>query len=139
MWPIGSIKKENPSIEFLELFAVAAGILTWQDQLGLTDTKICLHCDNIAVVHMINNMSSSCHRCMILLQMLALNGLFWNRRLLAVYINTKDNDLADMLSRNQMSRFRRLGPDMNLHPDLISSELWPLHQVWRNSTYPATC
>ena len=128
--PKGFINEEKPSIEFLELFALAAGILSWQGREELRNKKIILHCDNMAMVHMVNNMSSGCKYCMVILRLLTLNGLLYNRRLAATYVNTKTNGLSDSLSRNQLRRFRELGPAMNQNPDAISQDIWPIHKIW---------
>ena len=45
----------QPSIAYLELYAVTAVILTWLDRFR--NSKICLFCDNISAVYMINNSS----------------------------------------------------------------------------------
>ena len=58
------IKEENPSIEFLELFALTAEILTWEHEAELTKTRIVIFCNNQAVVQMVNAMTSSCDKCM---------------------------------------------------------------------------
>ena len=47
-WLPAFIKKEKPSIEFLEFFALVVGIVAWGD--SLRDGHFCLHCDNQAVV-----------------------------------------------------------------------------------------
>ena len=39
-WPEGFINQEEPSIEFLELFALTVGVLTWEDHLSLTNTRV---------------------------------------------------------------------------------------------------
>ena len=59
-----SFRLENPSIEYLELFALAAGLLTWRDEPELKNRQITIFCDNQAVVDMINDMSSKCGKCM---------------------------------------------------------------------------
>ena len=59
-WETNFIKENKPSIEFLELFALCAGILAWHDDPSLNNCRISIFCDNQAVVHMINKMSSSC-------------------------------------------------------------------------------
>ena len=56
-WEVGYIRNFKPSIEYLELFALCAGILTWEDESKLQNTRITVFCDNIAVVHMINNLT----------------------------------------------------------------------------------
>ena len=88
-WPVNFMEQEDPSIEFLELFTLCAGVLTWQNQPVLMNAQIVIHCDNIAVVHMINNLTSSFGHCMYLLRLLILDGLWFNRKLRAVYINMK--------------------------------------------------
>ena len=57
-WEEGFIKKSKPSTEFLELYALCVGLITWQELLA--DCRIIIFCDNIAVVNMVNNLSSSC-------------------------------------------------------------------------------
>ena len=111
IWEREFIQKEKPSIEYLELFTLCAGLFTWES--FLTNCRIIIFCDNISVCHMLNKLTSSCKNCMVLIRMLTLNGLRFNRRVKAKYISTKANFLADALSRNQLKRFRRLGPQMN--------------------------
>ena len=108
-WTEGFIKENKPSIEYLELFALCAGVLTWTEEETMKNSNICLHCDNKAVVQMINNLTSSCENCVVLIRLLVLDGLKSNRKLTAQYIDTKSNFLADSLSRNQVQRFRCLG------------------------------
>ena len=130
-WDPNFIKNEEPSIEYLELFALTAGIFTWAHLLK--NKRIMLHCDNMAVVNMINNMTSSCKNCMILIRLLVLNNLRFNRRTTAVYILTKNNDLSDALSRGQMLRYRRLAPQMEEFPWEIHADLWPMNKVWMSN------
>ena len=128
-WPVRFIDEEQPSIEFLELYALCAGIFSWEERLADCNFKI--HCDNVVVVHMVNKMVLSCGQCMFLLRLLILNCLKFNRRLTAQYINTKANCLPDALSRNQMTRFHRLGPHMDETPSEISKTIWPISKVWQ--------
>ena len=106
------------------------GIITWQQSLELTNKRVILHCDNVVVVHMINNLTSKCRNCMKLIQLLVLSGLKYNRKLTARYIKSKSNDLADALSRNQMSRFRKIQPKMEPEQEEIPAELWPVQKIW---------
>ena len=124
------IQTQDPSIEYLELYAVVAGIFTWQDHEQLVNARITIFCDNQSVVHMINNITSSCKHCMKLIRLMTLNGLKYNRRVSAKFVDTKSNFLADALSRGQWKRFRTLGPHMNQFPDQISQEVWPIIKVW---------
>ena len=122
--------EQKPSIEFLELFALTVGILTWQNHEELTNCWVVVFCDNTAVVQMINNMSSSCKHCMVLLRKLVLNGLKWNHRVAAKYVSTKANYLVDSLSRGQWKQFHTLELHMNQFPDEISDKIWPINKVW---------
>ena len=112
-WDTQLILREKPSIEFLELFALCAGIFSWEQHEELKNGRVTVWCYNMAVVHMINSLTSGCEKCMRLLRLLVLNGLKNNHRLTAFYVTSKDNFLSDALSRGQMERFHRLGPHMN--------------------------
>ena len=118
----------KPSIKYLELFALCAGLFIWEN--SLKNCRITVYCDNQSVISMINNLTSGCKNCMILIRMLVLNGLKFNRRERATYVSSKNNYLSDALSRGQMSRFRRLGPQMNANQDTIHSSLWPMEKLW---------
>ena len=128
-WETEFIRQVHPSIEYLELFALMAGILTWQDHELLVNCRITVFCDNMAVVHMINNMVSSCKNCMYLIRILTLNGLRYNRRLTATYVSSRNNFLSDALSRNQKDHFRTLGPHMAELLDSIPQDIWPLSKI----------
>ena len=128
-WEDGFIDEKCPSIEYLELFALMAGLLMWEQELA--NCRIAIFCDNTAVVEMINNNASSCKNCMFLLRILTLNGLQFNQRVSAKYINTKANFLADALSRQQIAKFKWLGPHMNEHPDKISPSIWLISRIWQ--------
>ena len=61
-WEPGFIGSKKPSIAYLELYALVIRIHCWTKYLE--NGKFLVHCDNEAVVQMINNMSSSCKNCM---------------------------------------------------------------------------
>ena len=130
-WNPQFIKKSKPSIEFLELYALVAAVLTWSDKLS--NQRVAIYCDNQAVIHMVNNTASSCVQCMKLLRILVLDSIRANRRLFALYVNTRDNFLADSISRMNFSKFRRLAPATmkpvceSISPKLpLPEELWNL-------------
>ena len=56
-WHAEFIIRENPSIAFLELFGVAAGVLLWIKKYQ--NSQVVINCDNQSVVNMINNSSST--------------------------------------------------------------------------------
>ena len=93
------IRTQRPSIEFLELYALAVGILTWgSSHPELKNNRITVFCDNEAIVHVMNGTTSSCANCMTLLRLIVLDGLINNRHLTAKYVKLSQNGLADSLS-----------------------------------------
>ena len=64
-WDTLFMKENTPSIVYLELSDLTAGILIWSEKLR--NKRIVVHCDNQSVVQMINNTSSSCRNCMYLI------------------------------------------------------------------------
>ena len=131
-WEKDFIQRRKPSIKYLELFALCAGILTWCDQMPiLNNREICIYCDNQAVMQMVNNTTSSCKNCMVLIRMLVLNNVRYNRKIQVHYVDTKSNFLADALSRGQMKCFWNLAPgSMQRESTHISSEIWPVTKIW---------
>ena len=103
-WEENFIKDYQPSIEFLELYALTAALITWQKQLS--NCKIILLCDNQAIIQMVNNLSSKCKHCMYLIRLITLNGLLYNRCVCVVYIKSAENVFSYALSRLDMIRFR---------------------------------
>ena len=127
-WPEGFVKRCDPSIEFLELYALVIGLFTWQEKLA--NCRIIIFCDNKAVVSMVNNLSSKCKKCMYLIKLLVLNGLQFNRRVSVKYIRSKDNILSDALSCLQLGRFKQEGPHMNQFPDTIHQQVQSVEQLY---------
>ena len=99
-WPHDYINDFEPSIAYLELFALTACVLAWKSELK--NIPMILFCDNQSVVNMVNHTSSCCKNCMVLKRMLVLDGLVHNRRIYAKYVSTKANCRADALSRLQL-------------------------------------
>ena len=133
-WSHGNWDKEfcvrkQPSIEYLELYAVAVAVLNWLKLFR--NMKIVLFCDNQAVVNMINNSSSKCKNCMILIRMIVLESLTCNTRVYAKFVPTKQNGKADALSRGQFKRFWKLAKEsMNEVPTPLPPQLVVMKQIW---------
>ena len=85
-WPQLFIEQQDPIIEFLELYALVTGLLTWQD--SLVNVRVTVFCYNIAAIHMVNNTTSSCSQCMKLIHILVLNVLKYNRSVRAKFVST---------------------------------------------------
>ena len=132
-WPINFIAQEDPSIAFLELYALTVAVVTWQKDRELRDRRVSLFCDNESVMYMINNSSSSCNQCMKLTRILTLGNIKFNRRIKILYIKSQDNFLADSLSRMDFDRFWKSAPsDMSKLPTKIPDWIWPVNKIWND-------
>ena len=127
-WDKPFMEKFQPTIEYLQLYAVTVAVLNWIKLFR--NNRICLRCDNEAVVCMINNTTAKCKQSMILLRLMVIQAMFHNVRINARHVRTKANGKPDALSRLDYSRFRRLGPNMNENPSSILTEIWPLAKIW---------
>ena len=128
-WPTDFIKSCDPSIEYLELYTLCVGILVWSEKMK--NTRVIVFCDNQAVVQMVNNYSSSCKNCMVLIRKIVLDNLVKNRRLFVQYVRSSDNIRADSLSRMDFIRFFKHSPQsINFAPEKLPDELWPIHKIW---------
>ena len=58
-WPPNFVRNHNPSIEYLELFALCIGVLTWSNHL--INTIVVIFCDNHAVVQQHHILMSQLH------------------------------------------------------------------------------
>ena len=128
-WDSDFMEEFNPSINYLELYAVTVAVILWLDRFA--DRKIAIFCDNTSVIHMINNNTSSCKNCMVLIRIIVLKCLIHNVRLCAKYVASKENDISDSLSRLQMDRFYRLTKgEFEVAPHRIPEEIWPIEKIW---------
>ena len=129
-WPESFMKRTKPSIQYLELYGVAIGVLTWIR--NFPNKRIVLFTDNKSVRDMINSSTSGCKNCMVLMRLIIMESLIRNVRIFAKYVSTKDNGKADALSRLDMERFRRIDKEnkMDKYPTAIPEELWPMEKLW---------
>ena len=133
-WETNFMKLKEPSIEFLELYALCVGIFTWIEKLP--NQRIVVFCDNEAVVSMVNNTTSGCKYCMVLIRQLTLKSMNTNLRVFARHVSGKDNDLSDSLSRLKINKFKCLAEEKSWeiddYPTKPSTELWPLSRFWKS-------
>ena len=131
-WSNQFLETEKPSIQYQELYAVTVSVLLWGERYR--NKRICLFCDNLSVVNMINATTTGCKNCMVLIRILVLRSMMWNLRIFARHVETKDNFLADALSRFQMGRFwkdvHRTKRTMQACSETIPHEIWPVDKVW---------
>ena len=121
--------KQQPSIEFLELYAVVVAVKLWISRFQ--NRRIILFCDNMSVVFMINRNSSKCKHCMNLIRILVVESMVHNVRIFAKHVRSECNKMADLLSRHKFTQFKRLSKgkyDEDFTP--IPNDMWPLEKVF---------
>ena len=129
-WEPGFIENQKPSIEYLELFALTAALLTWGDKI--MDMRVVIFCDNSAVVQMVNTLTSSCKNCMYLIHLITLNNLVDNRKVFVKHLRSEENVLSDALSRMNFKKFWKLvPPTMHHFPSTVSPLIWPVSKLWQ--------
>ena len=136
-WEIRYIKNCDPSIEYLELLAICMGIFCWSEELR--NLQIITFCDNQSVVAMVNQTSSSCKNCMILIHKLVLRCLEFNIRVFSKWIKGAQNFRSDFLSRMKLREFwnfvRLHGITTDTEPTRLNGDLWPASKLWVKSKW----
>ena len=126
------MEKAKPSINFLELYALTIGILSWVHQFQ--NSYVTLFCDNQSVIHMVNNQSAKNVNCMALIRLIVLHCMQYNVKIKIEYIESKANIYADLLSRSRYGEFRKIakkrGDKFNNKPVKIPECLYPLSKFW---------
>ena len=72
-WEKNYIEVKQPSIQYIELFALCIGVFTWSHKLK--NGKFLIWCDNKSTRDMVNSGVSKCRNCMFLLRMLTLDNV----------------------------------------------------------------
>ena len=130
-WNSTFITEMYPSIEYLELYAVLVAVKLWIH--NYKNKRIILFCDNRSVVDMINSNTSSCKNCMVLIQILVLEGILHNVRIGAKHISGKANYFSDALFRLQLKRFWDLASQHNKQfrpePAELPEDIWPVEKL----------
>lgn len=134
-WTLGTwehkfIQECDPSIQFLELYALVVAIRLWGQ--NFSNRRIEINCDNESVVAMVNHSTSKCPFCMILIRMLTRYSMQTNVRVFAKHLGTKQNAVADALSRNNMNKFWKLVPrnTTKLTSEALPEDMWPIPREW---------
>ena len=131
IWNHCFLRSCNPSIEYLELYALVAEVLQWVSRFQ--NRRIIIFCDNKSVQDMVNQSSSSCRNCMVLIRLLVLAELKHNVRIFIKYVKSSENYWADMLSRAKLAQFKREGLEegiFELDRTPVPSEIWPVEKIW---------
>lgn len=129
LWGKEFILSKEPSIAFLELYAVACAIQLWSNLVS--NKRVVIFVDNESVVNMINSGTSSCYLCMKLIRIITYVSLCNNVRFFAKHVPGKLNVLADLFSRNKIAKFRQLAPPtIDKEPKPLPYNLWPINMDW---------
>ena len=122
----------SPSRNYLELYGVTVAVFLWINKFR--NKNVTIFCDNMSVVQMVNNTSSKCKNCMILIRMMVLKMMENNTKITAKHVLGEQNKFADHLSRMRYKEFRALarkqGKKFNNKPDPIPDELWPMEKIF---------
>ena len=136
-WNESFVKKYKPSINYLELYALTMGISLWIHKFQ--NKRISIFCDNMSVVQMVNNNSSKCKNCMVLIRIIVLKALTFNVKINVKHVAGKINIFADWLSRLEYKKFRqhsrKISRIFDNKPMIISQELWPIDKIWLLNNY----
>jgi len=111
-------------MSFLEMVPVVLALYLWADKLS--NKKILFHIDNLALVSILNKRSSKDKLIMKLIRPFVLLTMLNNVQFRTVHIEGVKNDIADSISRFQMSRFRSLAPEADVSPAVLSMEFLTL-------------
>ena len=99
---------------FLEMIPVVLSMFVWGTVLA--NKKIILHIDNEALVYVLNHQTSKSKRLMQLVRPFVLMTMKFNINFKAVHIASKNNYIADAISRRKWSRFYQLVPGADIKP-----------------------
>ena len=124
-WPESLIVKGiTEDITVLELFPLLVALQIWGDDLR--NKKILFRVDNLAVVHIVNSMTSKSDNVMTILRAFTLRCLQLNIAVKAQHLSGCSNTAADALSRFQFQKFRELVPGADPCPTPVPDQLYHL-------------
>jgi len=117
-------KDRGISIEWQELFPIVVACALWFPHFS--GKRIQFWCDNESVVAILNSGRSRAPRIMDLLRFLVLISMKHNFFIRARHVPGVSNEIADALSRFQVSRFRAAAPSAEPTPYSIPPSLMTL-------------
>ena len=132
LWDMAFLESNNPSIAYLELFALTTGVIAWAKDFQ--NKRVILNCNNEDIVEMVNASTSNCKNCMVLIRLLTLQSMIHNVRSFVQHVSGISNDLSDSLSRNRLNKFHQLalkyGKTFNEVHTEIPDCMWPPSKIW---------
>lgn len=122
--PAWHAKGITADITTLELFPIYVSLCMWGKYLS--NKKLKFMCDNMAVVVIINSMTSKSETVMIILHEITEICLWYNIFIKACHVPGTRNKLCDALSLFQIRKFKQLAPQADSDPHLIPDFLWEI-------------
>ena len=101
-WEDDFIKDYEPNIAYLELYALAAGVINWLHRFR--NRRIVLFCDNQSIVGMVNKTTASCKNYLALIHILVYQSLIHNTRVFTKYVPSKSNKALDFFIEAPISK-----------------------------------
>ena len=114
---------QERNIAFLEFYPIVIALQIFGVQLS--NRNIVFHCDNKAIVDVINKQSCKNVELMKLMRYMVLTAMQYNIKFTAMHVPGKDNILADALSRLQVSPHLLAIFGMNGSPVPVPAHLQP--------------
>ncbi|MBV2113495.1 MAG: hypothetical protein KUF82_21290 [Candidatus Thiodiazotropha sp. (ex Ctena orbiculata)] len=127
VWPdnIPSVKDENLSMAFRELYPIVAAAVLWGKLW--TTKRIVFVCDNMSAVYILQKGRSKCLPIMKLIRTLTWTAAVNNFHFTARHLCGEQNKTADSLSRLLLQRFRDLAPEADKEPQICPQ---PQQLIW---------
>ena len=126
-WDLNHMQQNNYSIDFLELYAVLVAVWVWMPYF--TNKVPVVHSDNQSMVQALHNRFSSSPCMLILLRFLTLHCILNNIHIDSQYVPASLNQIIDLLSCFQLSRFCTLAFKAERNQLLIPSLLLPFSKT----------
>ena len=124
-WPPAWVDRGiTEDITVLELFPLLVSLYIWGNDLR--NKKILFRVDNLAVVHIVNSMTSKSDHVMTILRAFTLKCLELNIAVKTQHLSGCFNQAADALSRFKFQKFRELVPGADPCPTPVPHHLWDI-------------
>ena len=117
-------KAHQNSITILEFFPILVSIFVWRSHLA--GKKIVFHCDNMAVVEILNKLTAHDLDILKLLRSFVINCVCSDIEIRAIHVPGTKNQICDVLSRGDLDKFRELFPSACPVPEQVPDDLWSI-------------
>ena len=118
------------NIAFLEFYPIVVALQIFGKRI--TNRQVIFHCDNKAIVEVINKQRCKDKEIMKLMRHLVLTAMQYNIRFTVMHVPGKQNHLADALSRLQATSYLLKQYGMQQEPTQVPQRLQPQHfkPIW---------